>query len=102
MASERFDKEAADWDDEPYTVASSKQALGALLKYVPNLKQGLEATDILEIGCGTGLLSLIVAPYAHSLTAVDPSSGMIKVLEAKLAVNPSVSNIKPVCGLLQD
>ena len=93
MASERFDKEAADWDDEPYTVASSKQA---------NLKQGLEATDILEIGCGTGLLSLIVAPYAHSLTAVDPSSGMIKVLEAKLAVNPSVSNIKPVCGLLQD
>jgi SAM-dependent methyltransferase len=99
MTSERFDKEAADWDNEPYTVACSKQAFGALLRYVPNLKQG---PDILEIGCGTGLLSLLVAPYAHSLTAVDPSSGMIKALEAKLAVNPSVSNIKPVCGILQD
>jgi len=102
MTSELFDKEAADWDNEPYTVASSKQAFDALLKYIPNLKNELEQPDILEIGCGTGLLSLLVAPYAHSLTAVDPSSGMIKALEAKLAVNPSISNIKPVCGLIQD
>ena len=102
MASQLFDKEAADWDNNPYTVASSKQALGAMLTYVPNLKHGPEAPDILEIGCGTGLLSLLVAPYAHSLTAVDPSSEMIKALEAKLAVNPSISNIKPVCGLLRD
>jgi SAM-dependent methyltransferase len=102
MENQRFDEEAAEWDNDPYTVAASKQALGAMLKYVSNLKHGLEALDILEIGCGTGLLSLLVAPYAHSLTAVDPSSGMIKALEAKLAVNPSVSNIKPVCGLLLD
>jgi SAM-dependent methyltransferase len=102
MTSQRFDKEATEWDNQPYTVASSKQALEALLKYVPILKYGSRAPDILEIGCGTGLLSLIVAPYANSLTAMDPSSGMIKALEAKLAVTPSISNIKPVCGLLRN
>jgi SAM-dependent methyltransferase len=102
MANERFDKEAAQWDSNPFTVASSKHSLGALLKHIPRLQSEGKELDVLEIGCGTGLLSLLIAPYVHSLTAVDPSTGMIKALEAKLAVNPSISNIKPVCGLLQD
>ena len=102
MANQRFDKEAAEWDNNPFTVASSKQALGALLKNVSNLNHGAETLDILEIGCGTGLLSLLVSPYALSLTAVDPSGGMIQALEAKLAVHSAVSNIRPVCVLLED
>jgi len=102
MANQRFDKEAAEWDNNPFTVASSKQALGALLMNVPNLNHGAETLDVLEIGCGTGLLSLLVSPHAHSLTAVDTSGGMINALEAKLAVNSAVSNIRPVCVLLED
>lgn len=102
MSNERFDKEAAEWDSRPFTVASSKHALGALLKHVPRLQSQGKELDVLEIGCGTGLLSLLVAPYVHSLTAVDTSTGMIKALEAKLAANPSISNVKPVFALLED
>lgn len=39
MATERFDKEAADWDSNRFTVNSSKRALGALLLEVSELKK---------------------------------------------------------------
>jgi SAM-dependent methyltransferase len=58
--------------------------------------------SVLEIGCGTGLLSLLVAPYVVSLTAVDTSQGMISVLQSKLAVQSETSNIRPVCAMLED
>jgi hypothetical protein len=39
MASnDRFDKEAAEWDNNPFTVKSSQFALGALLENVPQLQ----------------------------------------------------------------
>jgi len=101
MANERFDKEAATWDSKPFTVVNSKKAFGALLEYVPRLQSDRKPLDVLEIGCGTGLLSLLVAPYVHSLTAVDTSTGMIEALKAKLAVNPGISNIMPVEVLLE-
>lgn len=57
--------------------------------------------DVLEIGCGTGLLSLLIASYVQSLTAVDTSKGMIAALEGKLAAQ-SVPNVKPVCVMLEN
>lgn len=58
--------------------------------------------DILEIGCGTGLLSLRMAPYARSLVAVDAASGMIDALHQKLKrpENKSFTNLEPVNVLL--
>jgi SAM-dependent methyltransferase len=61
----------------------------------------LAELQVLEIGCGTGLLSLLVAPYVRSLTAVDTSKGMVSALEAKLAAQ-SISNVKPVCVMLEN
>lgn len=58
--------------------------------------------EALEIGCGTGLLSLILAPYVKSLTAVDFSDGMIDVLEAKLNAQDEVKNVRPLCALIED
>lgn len=65
------------------------------------------AVDVLELGCGTGLLSLRLAPYVRSLLAVDAAEGMIAALEAKLSSPSSSSsvnnnNITPLCILLQD
>lgn len=37
-AVDRFDKEAAEWDNNPFTVKSSQFALGALLENVPQLQ----------------------------------------------------------------
>jgi len=59
------------------------------------------ALDVLEIGCGTGLLSLQVAPMVHSLTAVDTSAGMISALKSKIAT-ANVTNIHPIELLLEN
>lgn len=56
----------------------------------------------MEIGCGTGLLTVLVAPEVNTITAVDSSSGMIKALKAKLANNPALSNVTAVEALLED
>ncbi|KIW00094.1 uncharacterized protein PV09_08280 [Verruconis gallopava] len=103
MANDRFDKEAAEWDNNPVTVKSSKLAFGSLLEHVPELADERRAKelDVLEIGCGTGLLTLQVAPRVRSLTAVDTSSGMIKALQAKIDAG-SFTNIHPLCLLLED
>lgn len=37
-ANDRFDKEAAEWDNNPFTVRSSQFALGALLENIPQLQ----------------------------------------------------------------
>ncbi|KAE9966614.1 hypothetical protein EG328_008800 [Venturia inaequalis] len=106
-ANDRFDKEAAEWDNNPFTVKSSRFALSALLENVPQLQaaateSGEKNLDVLEIGCGTGLLSLLIAPYLKSLTAVDTAEGMIKALQTKLAAQTGASNIDPVCVMLEN
>jgi ubiquinone/menaquinone biosynthesis C-methylase UbiE len=57
--------------------------------------------EVLEIGCGTGLLTLQVASRVKSLTAIDTAQGMIDALQAKLDTH-NITNIHPLCLLLQD
>ena len=38
----------------------------------------------MEFGCGTGLLTMALAPELEHITAVDSSSGMLEVLEGKI------------------
>lgn len=40
--------------------------------------------DVLEIGCGTGLLSFMLAPHVRSLIGVDTADGMISAFDTKL------------------
>ena len=49
--------------------------------------------DVLEFGCGTGLLTLRLRPLVHSVTGVDSSQGMLSVLRAKIE-NQNLTNIR--------
>jgi ubiquinone/menaquinone biosynthesis C-methylase UbiE len=40
--------------------------------------------DLLDFGCGTGLISLHLQPHVRSLCGVDSSAGMLQVFQAKL------------------
>jgi ubiquinone/menaquinone biosynthesis C-methylase UbiE len=40
--------------------------------------------DVLDFGCGTGLLTLGLQSFVHSITGVDSSYGMLEVLRAKI------------------
>ena len=48
--------------------------LDAMAPLIPSRK-----SDILDLGCGTGLLGARFSPFARSLTGVDISSGMLEI-----------------------
>ena len=91
MADEKFDfdKKAASWDDNPQRVRLANDIGGAILG--ENLLT--PAMDVLEFGCGTGLLTLQLGPRVRSVTGVDGSSGMLGVIEAKIR-SQGLKNIK--------
>ncbi|KAH7305887.1 S-adenosyl-L-methionine-dependent methyltransferase [Stachybotrys elegans] len=101
--NQRFDAEAAAWDSKPFVHAMSLEAWKAIQANVPTVFSNLgQRPDILEIGCGTGLLSLEAAPASNRLVAIDASQGMIAVLKSKLEKPGTPENIEPIAVLLQD
>jgi SAM-dependent methyltransferase len=100
--NERFNAEAAAWDSCAHLHTASALALEAILSNIPALKSNPGSLDVLEIGCGTGLLSFLIAPYVRSVTAVDAAQGMIDAFNIKLSSRPSVQNIATVAAELSD
>lgn len=75
-----FDKNAATWDEVPGRVKLAHDIAGTLKDEValtPDM-------DVLDFGCGTGLLTLPLAALVHSVTGADSSQGMLDVLRAKM------------------
>jgi 2-polyprenyl-3-methyl-5-hydroxy-6-metoxy-1,4-benzoquinol methylase len=84
-----FDCEAATWDDEPRRVKLVRDIADTISRAIelnPNM-------DVLDFGCGTGLLTLHLSPLVHSVTGVDSSKGMLDVLNAKTERH-GFSNVK--------
>ncbi|KAF3910789.1 hypothetical protein ABW20_dc0102083 [Dactylellina cionopaga] len=97
----RFNSEAETWDLNPDVQSATKSALSCLLERVPSLSlDGTNKPKVLDLGAGTGLLSLALAPYASSILSVDPSTGMISALTRKLSAPDAPKNITPLCALL--
>jgi len=86
-----FDKEAARWDEHPARVKLAADIASAILKQIM-LKPDM---DVLDFGCGTGLLTLRMAPMVKSITGVDSSLGMINVLREK-ATKQRQTNVRVV------
>ncbi len=75
-----FDISAAAWDAEPRRVELAKAVGEAILRQV----QPTREMDVLDYGCGTGLLGLFLLPHVRSVTGADSSPGMLEVLERKI------------------
>ena len=108
----RFNEEALSWDSNPSVQLATKLAHKAYLVHLPR-PETLSTYDIMDLGCGTGLLSLALAPSVRSVTAVDAAEGMIAALRSKLeqpsapnSTNPQTkappTNINPIHTLLTD
>jgi ubiquinone/menaquinone biosynthesis C-methylase UbiE len=83
-----FDKEAMTWETAPRLKLAGDVA-GAMfkqLKLTPDM-------DVLDFGCGTGLIALQFAPYVRSVTGADTSKGMLEVFQNK-AKTKSLDNVK--------
>ena len=75
-----FDREAASWDKKPGRVKLAIDISGAIKETVSLTSQ----MDVLDFGCGTGLVTLQLQPFVHSITGVDSSQGMIDILKGKM------------------
>ena len=94
--SENWDQYAEEWDTNEDVKIYSEKAYKTLLETFE-----IEGLNILDFGCGTGLLTEKMAPFAHRILAVDSSEKMISVLKDKrlknvitLAVNLSEETMR--------
>jgi 2-polyprenyl-3-methyl-5-hydroxy-6-metoxy-1,4-benzoquinol methylase len=84
-----FDTEAASWDKNPGRVKVANDIADAI-----SCESILTSNmDVLEFGCGTGLLTLRLGALVHSVTGVDSSQGMLGVIRAKIE-NQHLTNVK--------
>ncbi len=83
-----FDKEAQSWDKGPRIKMAADVA--DAIKREANPAKNM---DVLDFGCGTGLLTLQLQPLVRSVTAVDLSAGMLEMLDSKLK-ELDIANVK--------
>ncbi len=75
-----FDKAADSWDEDPAKVRLANDIADSIIRQV-TLTSGM---DVLDFGCGTGLLTLRLQPFVHSVTGVDSSAAMLNVIRSKI------------------
>ncbi|MFD7708994.1 class I SAM-dependent methyltransferase [Streptomyces sp. NPDC059786] len=84
-----WDAEAATFDDEPDHGLRDpvvRRAWAARLRgWLPE-----RAGDVLDLGCGTGSLSLLASERGHRVTGVDLSAPMVALARAKTAGRDAV------------
>lgn len=87
MTENRFDEKAATWDDNPRRAALTKAIAEAIKKNVP-LNNDMK---VLEFGCGTAAISVLLADAVGHIDAADNSKGMIEQVQLKLADSPTLA-----------
>ena len=92
-----FDKEAVSWDENPARIKLAKDiahAISRQMMLMPDM-------DVMDFGCGTGLLTIQLQPLVRTVTGVDSSQGMLDIFQMKVAklnlhnVVASLINIDP-------
>lgn len=83
-----FDKEASTWET-PSRVKLAADISGAISGNLRLTKD----MDILDLGCGTGLVTVPFHSLVHSITGVDSAKGMLEVLASKVR-KQGIDNVK--------
>jgi 2-polyprenyl-3-methyl-5-hydroxy-6-metoxy-1,4-benzoquinol methylase len=98
--NKRFNQEALSWDSRPFVREASQEAEKAITAKSKSLNWSPK--QVLEIGCGTGIMSFLIAPHVERVVAIDAAEGMIEVLKQKLQRDDAPMNILPIAVLLED
>jgi len=99
MAGEKrdFNTAAATWDQKTHRVRMANDVAKAILG---TLRPGPD-TEALDLGCGTGLVTLFLQPHVRTITAIDSSKGMLAELEKKIAAQ-GITNVRTRCVDLEN
>jgi 2-polyprenyl-3-methyl-5-hydroxy-6-metoxy-1,4-benzoquinol methylase len=82
--SDSWDEYASDWDTNKDAKAYAKKVFETLSDIV-----NFNGLNVLDFGCGTGLLTERLSPLANQIVALDASQKMIDVLNDKKLINVS-------------
>jgi 2-polyprenyl-3-methyl-5-hydroxy-6-metoxy-1,4-benzoquinol methylase/copper chaperone CopZ len=85
-----FAVKAKEWD----TPMKVKMAEKFVYEMHQNIKFSKEL-KVLDFGCGTGLVGLLIAPLVKNVVLMDTSTSMIEVLKSKLE-NVKAENVKVI------
>lgn len=91
-----FDSAARTWDENPIHMERSKAIASRMEEMLP-LKNEMKA---LEYGAGTGILSFLLHEKLGSITMMDSSKVMVKVMEEKV-LHRKAANLFPICFNLE-
>jgi len=84
-----FDQEAANWDQVPGRVKVAQDISHNMIREITLMPD----MDVLDFGCGTGLLTFALQPFVRSITGVDSSQGMLDVFKTKIK-EQNLNNVK--------
>ncbi len=76
---------AATWDDNPAVRRYADEAHDSLHAILEREGVGLADCDVLDFGCGTGLLTAAMAPQARTIVGLDTSPAMIERFRTTVA-----------------
>jgi len=75
-----FDGKAASWDEDSGRLKLANDVADAIISEIqPTLEM-----DVLDYGCGSGLVTLRIQPHIKSITGIDSSKVMLEVTQAKV------------------
>ena len=86
---DKFNREASKWDENPQRRALALSVAQAIITTIKPEKN----MNALEFGCGTGLVTLEIAPLVKKISAVDTSIEMLAVLQDKINAS-GITNIE--------
>ncbi|EGQ7932692.1 class I SAM-dependent methyltransferase [Vibrio vulnificus] len=86
VMAHNWDEAAKEWESNPATEQFSQSVFNQLKDLV-----SLNGARVLDLGCGTGLLSQKISPLAKDIVALDSSEEMIEELDKK-----QLPNVEPV------
>ncbi len=77
----RFDDEAATWDDDP---GHEERQVAVARAIEETLDLDATSTRAVDVGAGTGRLSILLADKVGSVVVTDPSAGMVRVASERI------------------
>ncbi len=80
-----WDQYAAGWDTDRAARAYAAAAFASLQRVASSSDVVLEDAQVLDFGCGTGLLTELLVASGSTVHAVDTSPAMLDVLDTKIA-----------------
>ncbi len=82
--SNEWNRYAESWDESAAARAYSSAAFSSLTGVLRGSGVSLDGANVIDFGCGTGLLTERVVAEGATVEAVDTSTAMLEVLDAKI------------------